>query len=147
MRAFYDMVEQIRQAGQHDAKRLISKLMRKHPLDGTGNIIGYLGITEHDIFAKDYNFLYGWGGKGHAVMSYHRFMAAFNREPPNRPRLIERATKQAISSSFFILGIPRCTSPLCARAYPHNLTEHDQKTSQLCEGCRRNLEWTLARHR
>jgi len=108
---------------------------------------GYLGITEADLFTRDYNFLYGWGGPGHAVMSYHRFTAAFNKEPPNRPKLLERAVKQALSSTFYILDIPRCTSPACARAYPHSLAEHDQKTADLCNDCKRALALSIARKR
>jgi predicted Zn-dependent protease len=80
-------------------------------------------------------------------MSYHRYTAAFNKEPPNRPKLLERTVKQAISSTFFILDIPRCTSPACARAYPHNLVEHDQKTDALCQDCQRALALALARNR
>jgi predicted Zn-dependent protease len=80
-------------------------------------------------------------------MSYHRYTAAFNQEPPNRPRLLERTVKQGISSTFHILDIPRCTPPTCVRAYPHTLVEHDQKTGELCRDCRRALALTLARSR
>jgi predicted Zn-dependent protease len=137
----------LQQAGQYDAERLLAELRRAHPLAGAGPVAGYLGITEADLFTRDYNFLYGWGGRGYAVMSYCRYAAAFNHEPPNRPRLLERAVKQAISSTFFILDIPRCTSPACARAYPHSLVEHDQKTGALCPDCQRALALAIARNR
>lgn len=144
---FYTVLAASQKTGQYDAAALLSKLSRARPLRPTGPVRGYLGITEADMFARDYNFLYGWGGRGHAVMSYRRFTAAFNQEPPNRPRLLERTVKQGISSTFYILDIPRCTSPTCARAYPHDLAEHDQKTSELCEGCKRELAWAIARIR
>ncbi len=144
---FRAAMETLWRTGQYDAERLLSSLKQAHPLDQAGSVKGYLGITEADLFARDYNFLYGWGGRGHAVMSYHRYTASFNQEPPNRPKLLERALKQAISSTFYILDIPRCTSPACARAYPNTLAEHDQKTSDLCNDCKRALALAIARSR
>ncbi len=144
---FHRSLDVLRRTGQYDAERLQSQLEQACPLKPAHPVKGYLGITEADLFTRDYNFLYGWGGPGHAVMSYHRYTAAFNEEPPNRPKLLERTLKQAISSTFYILDIPRCTSPACARAYPHSLVEHDQKTSDLCNDCKRALALAIARKR
>ncbi len=144
---FRRALEMLWRTGQYDAERLLSSLKQAHPLHPAGPVKGYLGITEADLFTRDYNFLYGWGGRGHAVMSYHRYTAAFNEEPPNRPKLLERTVKQAISSTFFLLDIPRCTSPACARAYPNSLAEHDQKTGDLCNDCKRALALAIARNR
>lgn len=141
------IARKFRETGQHDVERLLTTLRRTHRIVPRTRIVGYLGVTEADIFTKDYNFLYGWGGREHAVMSYHRYTAAFNETPPNRPRLLERSIKQGISSTFFILDIPRCTSPACARAYPHTLIEHDQKTCDLCEECRQALTRITAKNR
>jgi predicted Zn-dependent protease len=73
-------------------------------------------------------------------MSYHRFTADFNKEDQNRPRLVRRALKQAVSSSFFVLAIPRCTNPLCIRAYPHSLAELDNKGNEICSSCLNKLK-------
>ncbi|WDP85637.1 MAG: hypothetical protein HUN05_11260 [Desulfobacter sp.] len=97
--------------------------------------VAYLGITSEDIYAKDYNFLFGWANTRGGVMSYHRFRAKFNDEPPNQSRLLKRAKMQALSSIGHIFGIKRCTNPICARAYPHNLSEHDAKEGALCTQC------------
>ena len=136
---FYDLVEKLKNEGQYNTERLLTELKQAFRATKKPTIKGYLGITEADIFTEDYNFLYGWGGSGYGVMSYHRFRAFFNEEPPSRPRLLKRTVKQGISSSFYILGIPRCTSPNCARAYPHNLTEHDQKGIEICSWCKEQL--------
>jgi len=144
---FHATLEALQRKGQHDAQRLLSKLKQDYPLKPTGPVKGYLAITEADIFTRDYNFLYGWGGRGHGVMSYHRYTATFNDAPPNRPKLLERTIKQAISTTFYILDIPRCTSPACARAYPHSLVEHDQKPIDLCNDCTRALARAIARSR
>lgn len=97
--------------------------------------VAYLGITSEDIYANDYNFLFGWANPNGGVMSYHRFTAAFNNELPNQIRLLKRAKMQALSSIGHIFGIKRCTNPTCARAYPNNLSEHDAKEGSLCTQC------------
>ena len=126
--------------GQFNASRLIFEVEEKYKIKKGSKIKGYLGITREDIFDGNSNFLFGWARKNYGVMSYHRFLAVFNKEPPNRPRLCNRIVKQGISSSFFILGISRCTNPTCIRAYPHNLTEHDQKSNELCSWCKKQLK-------
>ena len=136
---FHSRVKKLENEGQYDTERLLTELKKVFKATKKPTIKGYLGITEADIFTKDYNFVYGWAGSGYGVMSYHRFKAVFTKEPPNRPRLLNRTIKQAISSSFFILGIPRCSTPTCARAYPHNLTEHDQKGIEICPWCKEQL--------
>ena len=132
--------KELENQGQFNVSRLILELKDKYIIEKGSKIKGYLGITQKDIFIGNSNFLFGWAGKDYGVMSYHRFLATFNREPPNRTRLCNRMVKQGISSSFFILGIPRCTNPTCIRAYPHNLTEHDQKSNELCSWCKEHLK-------
>jgi predicted Zn-dependent protease len=98
--------------------------------------IAYLGITSVDIYAKDYNFLFGWANRQGGVMSYRRFTADFNSEVPNQDRLVKRTFMQCLSSIGHIYGIERCTNPTCARAYPNSLSEHDAKEGTLCSQCR-----------
>jgi predicted Zn-dependent protease len=97
--------------------------------------VGYLGVTSLDIYAKDYNFLFGWTPPFCGIMSYHRFTAAFNDEIPNRERLAKRTLMQGLSSAGHIFGLRRCTTPTCARAYPNSLAEHDAKDAKLCPPC------------
>lgn len=98
--------------------------------------VAYLGITSADIYAKDYNFLFGWANRLSGIMSYHRFTAKFNDETPNQEKLVKRTLMQCLSSVGLIYGVKRCTDPTCARAYPHSLTEHDAKKGTLCPECK-----------
>lgn len=98
--------------------------------------IGYLGITSADIYANDYNFLFGWSTPSGAVVSYRRFTAEFNDEVPNQERLVKRTLKQCLSSTGHLYGVKKCTNPQCARAYPNSLAEHDAKKETLCSECR-----------
>ncbi|MDD2466537.1 MAG: hypothetical protein PHI97_21275 [Desulfobulbus sp.] len=100
------------------------------------NNVAYLGITNADIYANDYNFLFGWAGSLGGVVSYHRFTADFNNEIPNQDRLIKRTLMQCLASVGRIYGIKNCTDPMCARAYPNSLPEHDAKKGTLCPECK-----------
>ena len=123
-------------APQYNAQVLLRDLMHTYSeeLEKDG-VLGVLGITVKDIYARDYNFLYGWSIPEGAVMSIHRFYT--NGTPLTQ--IIKRTVNQGFSSTGFILGIPRCTVADCARAYPHNLKEHDEKEDVLCHECRNAL--------
>ncbi len=131
------------QVGQRNADRLISELKSQFGSNEDERVVGYLGITEADIYSDDNNYVFGWAQPGFGVMSYSRFKASFFNERDYRPRLVERAVKQGISSTFFILGIPRCTNAMCARAYPHSLAEQDLKEGTLCSWCKEQLSIKL----
>ncbi len=105
--------------------------------------VAYLGITSVDIYARDYNFLFGWANRLCGIMSYCRFTADFNDDIPNQERLVKRALMQSQSSVGLIYGLKRCTDPTCARAYPNSLSEHDAKKGTLCSECRKNFRTTF----
>lgn len=100
------------------------------------NTIGFLGIINEDIYSDDTNFVFGSAGLKYGIMSYIRF---FDEDTTNTIG-IKRTLMQAFSSVGHIIGIPRCTSPTCARAYPNSLEEHDRKEDKLCNECLKNLE-------
>ena len=124
---------------QYDEERLLKEIRTAFPLTQNSSLKGYLAITNEDIFEGKSRFLFGWAMPGYGVMSLRRFASAFNNQDQNRPRLVKRALKQALSSANFILGIPRCTNPDCARAYPSTLQELDQKPDALCPLCKERL--------
>ncbi len=106
-----------------------------------------MGVTSCDLFGDKSNYLFGGAVTGGftGVISTHRFGHRFNEEAPKRERLKERLLKQALSTFGFMLGVPRCTTPECARAYPQSLQEHDQKPSTLCPACRGGIESAMGR--
>jgi predicted Zn-dependent protease len=99
--------------------------------------LGVLGVTREDIYENDYNFLFGWAQKKWGVISYARF--ALGEPKPTDEQFEKRTIIQALSSVGFVIGIPRCTNPNCARAYPNSLVEMDRKLMQLCDECKTNL--------
>ena len=121
---------------QYDADILLQQIEQKFKKKlAQKNIIGILGITAEDIYSDDYNFLFGNAKPRVGVISYSRFYSVDT--PLNT--VIKRTVMQAFSSTGFIIGIPRCTTPTCARAYPHSLEEHDRKEDKLCRECIANL--------
>jgi predicted Zn-dependent protease len=105
----------------------------------------FLGVANLDAYMNQSNFIFGSAENNghHAVITYRRFTADFNGETPNRHRLVDRTLRQSLSSLGFMLGIQRCSTPTCARAYPHNLSEHDAKSDDLCTACRSGFERVL----
>lgn len=126
---------------QWDVMKMISSLHA-----ACGSRVGprelVLGITPHDIYMGTSNFLFGAGSIGSfvGVISTHRFSAAFNEEAPKRERFNERLLKQSLSTIGFMIGVPRCTTPECTRAFPQSMAEHDQKPSTLCPACQAGFE-------
>jgi len=134
-----------RLGSQWRADTLLELLAAKHPeVRKPGRAL--LGVTRNDLFNGESRFVFGLGGseKRAALFSYLRFTAAVNDTAPNSAKLLERSRKQSLSSTGFALGIPRCSSPLCARAYPNSLDELDAKGSDLCDACARGFRWELA---
>ena len=121
---------------QYDAEVLLKQIQQsfKKKLDLHGTI-GLSGITADDIYFDDYNYLFGSGEPRLGVISHARF---YDNET-SLDTAIKRTVMQAFSTTGFIIGIPRCTSPTCARAYAHSLAEHDRKEDQICRECRDNL--------
>lgn len=125
---------------QYDLARLLRQMHDQFPLEPHSPIKGYLAVTDQDLFEADSHFRFGGAVPGYGVISLKRFTAAFNDEEQNRPRLLRRALKQGLSSAGFILDVPRCVNPDCARAYPHSLAELDQKPDTLCALCQERLQ-------
>jgi predicted Zn-dependent protease len=122
---------------QWDADRLLDVLAREYPDHGKPRVV-YLAVLPMDLYSGTANFLFGSAleNGNYAVVSYERFTASFTDEPPNRERLVERITKQLLSSFGFAIGVPRCADPRCARSYSRSLNEHDAKGAGLCSDCR-----------
>ncbi len=141
--AFRDTFTQLATAGQYDTGKLLATLKLELP-PPTPPLRGYLGVTGADLFAPGTHFVFGSATPGFGIMSSFRFFEGANGMPLDAKTVEERAIKQAISSTFFLLNIPRCTSAGCVRAYAHSLEEHDRKGMVLCEWCRRQLQDALS---
>lgn len=133
-------LEELGEKGQYFTPRLAKELKKTFPFDRSETVRGYLGVTSEVLYNHDCNFCFGSTDGAYGVISYYRFTASANDQSQNRPRLIKRLLKQALSSANFIIGIPRCNNPYCARAYYHSVAEQDAKSDELCHECAARLE-------
>jgi predicted Zn-dependent protease len=144
---FDAMLEQVANAEKqwdiYELKNALKSTIRPY---ATGKVY-FMGVADLDVFAAAHNFVFGVADKENqlAMITYRRFTAEFNNENPNRKRLVERTLKQSLSSIGFMLGVPRCSMPTCARAYPNSLAEHDAKSTALCGACKSKFEEVLGR--
>lgn len=139
-RQFERELERLYNLGQYRVPPLVEKLRDAFPFDKSETIKSYIGVTSKDLYCENCNFLFGSTVGSYGVISYYQYTAELNREKPNRPRLVKRLLRQALSSVNSTFGIPRCNTPYCARAYPHSLAEHDAKSDDLCWECKERLE-------
>ena len=125
---------------QYDANELMIQVMSNCTLET--DCLGVLGVTTKDIYSgsPNNNFLFGLSSETVAVMSLNRFA----KGEKDRALITKRAVMQAFSSTGYIIGIPRCSTPLCARAYPNSLAEQDEKNDCLCPDCIRSLNEVYA---
>lgn len=98
-------------------------------------------VTSYDITDEGLNFLFGRSDTetGLGIISYCRFLL----DNPDEKTLFMRIYTQGLSTSGFLLGMPRCSSSGCARSYPHSLQEFKRKSYALCDECKRNLNIVL----
>jgi predicted Zn-dependent protease len=137
VRQFREELAVLRRLGpQWEASKLVEQLsMAVKARAGSG--IGYLGVIPLDLFDNQSRYVFGIAGinQNCGIFSYRRYASALLDASPNRQRLLERALKQALSSTGLMFGLPRCTDPTCARAYVNSLEEHDAKQLKLCSQC------------
>lgn len=123
--------------GQWKADMLITRLtLSAMPRIGPRTL--YVAMLPQDLYEGTNNFMFGSAQVNgeYGVISYHRFAADNTGETPKRERLVTRTYKQTLSSVGHMLGVPRTADPMCARAYPASLEEHDAKGDKLCDECR-----------
>ena len=139
----YTTLDSLSGGGQFYVDRLLGNLSEFYPSGKKSGIKGYLGVTERDLYVKDSNFVCTAAIRGYGITSYYRLLSDLNGEHPNRPRLVQRTLKRAVSSSFAMLGISDCTNPICIRSFPGNLVELNIENNQLCSWCKNQLRTYL----
>ncbi|MCR4900409.1 MAG: hypothetical protein K5907_06310 [Treponema sp.] len=125
---------------QYDANELIVQVLDNCTTES--DCLGILGVTGKDIYSgsPNNNFLFGLSSENVSVMSVNRFI----KGETDKVLAAKRAIMQAFSSTGYIIGIPRCSTPLCARAYPNSLAEQDMKNDVLCPSCVQSINEVYA---
>jgi predicted Zn-dependent protease len=105
----------------------------------------YVGITEVNIFDGDNNYIFSMYTPGNdssaSILSYNMMLAeTLSEEFESRKRLTDRIAKELVPASLKSLGIPRSTDPTCPYSYSSGVDRLDQKTLNLSDPVRRELE-------
>ena len=103
-----------------------------------------VGITGLDIYSGEANFVFSlYGGLEHSpvsVLSYAKMRAKLTGEKQSRKRLMERTAKELVPASLKKLKIPRSMDPFCPYSYSSGLQRLEEKTLNLSEPVKMEIE-------
>lgn len=98
-----------------------------------------LGITEHDLFVPELNFVFGIAGQRAALISLTRLRQEFYGLPDD-PHLFERRVlTEAVHELGHTYGLGHCKNPRCVMFFSNSLADTDQKGPEFCPKCRLQL--------
>ena len=120
--------------GQYDAGKLVEVVALCKAKDPNAASL-FVGVTGEDIATDSTSFLFAQATEPCAVLSRARFRNEFYGLPPNAKRAAKRLSIQVVTSTARAMGLPSCSNPGCALAYPGSLEEFDKKSGTLCPDC------------
>lgn len=124
------------EAGKFEADCFLDAL-RDEPLDRV------LGLTAVDLFARDYNFVFGQA----RIMGRPAVVSIARLGKPSTELFRERLAKEAVHELGHTLGIGHCENRECVMRFSNTLAETDRKTRWFCRVCRATVDFTAKRLR
>lgn len=99
-----------------------------------------LGVTEHDIYYKGLNFVFGLDDpRGVCIISIARLKPEFYGQKPNFGILTDRSVKEAVHEIGHNLGLGHCMHPFCVMAFSPSADDIDKKNKEFCSSCKMRL--------
>ena len=101
-----------------------------------------LGITDHDIFKPDLNFVFGQAEPEFnvAVISLARLHESFYGKRENTELFTRRVVTEAVHEIGHTFGLPHCAAQQCVMFFSYTLDDTDTKGFQFCSKCMKLLE-------
>lgn len=124
-----------RERNQYHSTVIIKKL-RTHR---TSNSHKILGVTEHDIFVPEFNYVFGQAdinGPG-AVISLHRLRQRFYGKDDDDEIFHRRTMKEAIHELGHAWGVMHCKNSKCIMYFSSIIEDTDKKLPEFCEKCKK----------
>ena len=134
-----------RTARQYDAMKLVNELLLKKLPDDAAV---YLGITMEDLYAKDMNYVFGYGSfdQRTGVYSLARYFPEFWNEPSDersKTVALRRAFKVLNHETSHVFGLKHCIFYDCTMNGGNSLEEADATSMHECPVCHQKLRWNL----
>jgi archaemetzincin len=131
---------------QYVSPRVIARLRRikKNP----GDLI--LGITDVDLFAPDYEYVYGEAemASGTATLSLFHLQSKRQKKQTNQYLLEKRVFREAVHELGHLYSLNHCSNPGCVMNTCPCVNDIDKAGQEFCEQCdgtlTRNLSEVLA---
>ena len=126
-----------RKRNQRDAIRVITLI--REQLKEAGRPYYHLVVTNHDLFARNLNFVFGltnWE-MGVAIMSIFRLVQWQEDLTPSKMQ--ERIMKEASHEIGHLRGLSHCERPTCLMAFSNTLEDVDAKLPMPCARCSMRL--------
>jgi len=101
--------------------------------------LAYIGVCNNMLLIDKKRRPYGASSGAYGIISTHNFASAQTGESESRERLVARTGRQVLSTIGFSMGVPRCMTPDCARAYPKTLQFQDSKMAGYCDSCKSRM--------
>jgi archaemetzincin len=119
---------------QHHSTRILAKM---EDYVGVAKADYVLGVTEADLYAPNFNFVFGQAGcPGKvAVISLVRLNPEFYGEPVNTRLFHERALKEAVHEIGHLLGLTHCKNLSCVMFFSNAIKDTDRKGVEFCDDC------------
>lgn len=120
---------------QYNSSMLIGQLTERMPEDA----VVYIGITHHDLFADNLNFVFGQGSlrDGTGVYSLLRY------ETSDEKLYLRRALKLMAHEVGHIFSIHHCITWQCVMNGANSLREDDEHPMHLCPIDLKKLQWSI----
>lgn len=122
-----------KEKNQYDAEKVLQDIGSL----GFSNLEKILGITDKDLYAKDFNFIFGEAeSPGRCcIVSAFRLDPRNMGEKFNPDMFYERVLKEAIHELCHAFGLSHCPDKSCPMHFSNNLTDTDFKDARLCKKC------------
>ena len=98
-----------------------------------------LGVTDRDLFIPILTYVFGEAQLGGAAAVVSTARLVEDVELFGRRLLVERLAKEAVHEVGHAFGLLHCGTPGCVMGRSPAVREVDEKSSELCEECRRHL--------
>lgn len=88
-----------------------------------------LGIIDKDLYAENFNFIFGLAYSDYSLISLHRLISA------DKELYYKRAVKEAVHELGHLAGLGHCPNISCVMHFSNSLGETDIKNETFCSRC------------